>query len=164
MAVAAHDGDPGHGQTELRTDNVNDSLFDVTERVKSNSEFLSVGAKRLNLDSRRLIRNLRGDVECRGVVVLGRDGEVGPANRSPGEPKAVKGLWARHFVHEVQVDVDEIRFPVVPNHNAVRVPHFLCESAGRSRSRGVGVHSAEFISVTLSVWRLPRAWLRLAFE
>ena len=101
VAIAAHDGDAGHCQAQLRTNDVNDSLFDVTERVKSNSEFLSVGAKCLNLDSRRLIRNLRGDVERWGVVVLGRDGEVGPANRSPCEPKAVEGLWACHFVHQM---------------------------------------------------------------
>ena len=51
VAVATHDGDSGHRQPELRPDNVNDSLLDVTEGVQANTEFFGVRSKRIDLCS-----------------------------------------------------------------------------------------------------------------
>ena len=73
VAVATDNGDTGHRQPELRPDDVNDSLFDVPEGVEADTEFFRVRSKRINLGSRNRVGNLCADVECRSVVVLGRD-------------------------------------------------------------------------------------------
>ena len=47
-------------------------------------------------------------VERRHVVVDRRQREVGPAHLAPGQPQRLERLRRRHFVHEVQVDVQQV--------------------------------------------------------
>ena len=70
-------------------------------------------------------------VAGRGVVVLGREGEIGAPHRPPGHPQAVERLRARDLVQQVQVDVEQVGLAVgLPNH--VSVPNLL-----RERARGL---------------------------
>ena len=48
------------------------------------------------------------DVGGGDVVVLGGDGEVGPAHGAAGQAQAVEGLRAGHLVDEVEVDVEQV--------------------------------------------------------
>ena len=110
VAVAADHGHPGLGQAELRADDVHDALLGVTHRVQPDTELLAVAAKGVDLGARDRIGDGELDVDGRDVVVLGRDGEVGAAQRPPGQPEAVEGLRAGHFVQQVEVDVEQVRF------------------------------------------------------
>ena len=64
----------------------------------------------------------------RRVVVLGRQRQVGPAHRAAGQPQPVKRLRAGDLVHQVQVDVEQVRLAVGGAHD-VRVPDLLGERA-----------------------------------
>ena len=58
-------------------------------------------------------------------MILGRDGEIGPANFSTAQSKAIKGLRARHFMDEMKVDVEQIRFTFCASHDVIG-PNLLC--------------------------------------
>jgi hypothetical protein len=109
VAVAADDRQAGLGETELRADDVHDALVAVTHRRQPDAELLRVGAQRVDLGPADGVRDGAEDVQRRDVVVLGRHGQVGTADRAPGRPEAVEGLRAGHLVHEVEVDVEEVR-------------------------------------------------------
>ena len=66
----------------------------------------------------------RQRVVGRGVVVLGREGEVGAVDRSAGQAQPVERLRARHLVDEVHVDVEQIRLAGGGVHD-VAVPELL---------------------------------------
>ena len=99
---------PGMREAELRPDDVHDALLDVAERVQADAELLRVAAERLDLGAAREVGDRLVDVDRRGVVVLGRDREIGAAHRASLGAEAVEGLRAGDLVHEVQVDVDEV--------------------------------------------------------
>src|SRR6185437_8139388 len=80
--------------------------------------------------------HLVGDRTCGGrdVVIHRRDREVRAADGSAVQAQRIEGLRAGHLVHEMQVDVEEVRLPVVATDD-VALPHLLCERLGhRSRS------------------------------
>ena len=103
---------PGMGESELRTDDVHDALLDVAERVQANPELDGVRAQRLDLHAADRIGDRLVDQEGRRVVVFGGDREVGASHGAAGHPESIECLRARHLVHEVQVNVDEVGRPV----------------------------------------------------
>ncbi len=128
VAVAADDRDARHGQAQLGTDDVDDALLDVAQRMEPNAELGAVGAQRVDLGAAD--RVVDGDVatDARGgghVVVLGGDRQVGTTDAPPGQPQAVERLRARHLVDEVQVDVEQVRLVAGPLAHDVRVPQLL---------------------------------------
>ena len=134
VRVAADDRDAGLRESQLRSDDVHDALLDVAERVQADAELLRVAPEGLDLGAAREVGDRPVDRERRGVVVLGRDGEVGPAHRASGHPEAVEGLRAGDLVHEVEVDVDEVGRAVLALLDQVVVPDLLGQGA-RSRLR-----------------------------
>ena len=127
VRVAAHDRDAGHGQAELRTDHVHDPLLLVAQRVQADAELLAVAPQGLDLGAAGRVGDRPVDGERRGVVVLGRDGEVETPDRTSGLAQPVEGLRAGHLVHQVEVDVEEVRVAVLALHDHVVVPHLLGE-------------------------------------
>jgi hypothetical protein len=109
---------------------MNDSLLDVTERVQANAELFRVGTKRLDLSSRGGFRNGLIDVDGRSVVILCGDSEVGPANRTPRDAKTIKSLGARHFMDEVEIDIDQVGLALLALLDKVISPQLFCECAG----------------------------------
>jgi hypothetical protein len=109
---------------------VHDALLLVAERVQAHTELLGVAAQRLDLRTTREICDRLVDLQGRRVVVLGGDREVEPAHRSALGAQAIEGLRARHLVHEVQVDVDEVGFAVLALDDEVVVPDLLGQGAG----------------------------------
>ena len=134
VRVAADDRHARLGETELRADHVHDALVVVAERVQPHPELGAVAAQRLDLRTRRGVGDgeqvataeaeRRVGVPGRGVVVLGREGQVGTAHPAPGEPQPVEGLRAGHLVQQVQVDVEQIRLTRGGPYD-VRVPDLL---------------------------------------
>ncbi len=108
VAVAADHGGARLGQSQLRSHYVDDSLFDVAQRVQPDAELRAVLAQRLQLGAGDGVGDGLVDVEGGGVVVLGGDGEVGAPHRPAGLAQAVERLRAGHLVEQVQVDEEEV--------------------------------------------------------
>src|SRR5207249_9408960 len=129
------------GQAQLRAYDVDDTLLDVTERVQSHTELGGVLPQRLQLDTGDRVRDRLVDVEGRGVVVLGRDGEVETAHRAAVLAQAVEGLRAGHLVQEVEIDEEEVGLALGAPDDMV-VPDLLRECpthrfpSGRQTSTG----------------------------
>ena len=110
VAVTADDRHARLGETELRTDDVDDALVEVAERVQPDAELLGVPAQRLDLGAGDGVLDRLVPVDGRDVVVLGRDGQVGAADGPAAEPQPLERLRAGDLVDEVQVDVEEVGF------------------------------------------------------
>ena len=95
VRVAAHDRHARLGEAELRTDDVDDSLLDVTERVQADAELRGVLAQRVDLGLAHRVGDRLVPVDRGDVVVLGRQREVGAADPAAGEAQSVEGLRAR---------------------------------------------------------------------
>jgi hypothetical protein len=78
-------------------------------RVDGDAELLAVAFKRLDLLTRKFVRDLlcHGDPFRRDVVVGCGNRAVGSAHLSARHPQSVEGLSGRHLVHEMQVDVEQ---------------------------------------------------------
>ena len=108
VGVAADHGGAGLGQAQLRAHDVDDALLDVAQRVQPHAELGAVLAQRLQLRARDRVGDGLVDVEGRGVVILGRDGEVEAPHLAAGLAEAVEGLRAGHLVQQVQIDEEEV--------------------------------------------------------
>ena len=113
VAVAAHHCHAGQRAALLGSDDVHDALAGIAHREVDDAELLGVLAQHLDLAGRDRIGDRLVDVGSRHVVVLGGDGEVGPAHRPSGQPQTVERLRAGDLVDEVQIDVqaDRVRRP-----------------------------------------------------
>ena len=148
VAVAAHDGHARHGESLLRPDHMDDALVGMTHGVLGHAVLGGVVTKHLHLLGRDGVGDGLVGVGRGDVVVLGGHGEVGPAQGTVGQPQAVEGLWGRHLVHQVQVDVEKVG-AVAPGHHDVVVPDLLAQCSWRGchrRLAGVsgGVGCLEF--------------------
>jgi hypothetical protein len=134
VRVAAHHGHSGLGQSQLRTHNVHDALLGVTEGMQADTELLAVVAQGLDLGPAGEVGDRLVDVQRRGVVVLGGDGEVRAAQLAAGQAETLEGLRGGHLMDEVEVDVQKVRlgvgaFAVAFAHH-VRIPDFLGQCFG----------------------------------
>jgi hypothetical protein len=144
VRIAADDRHPGLREALFGAENVNDALFDPVEIVKPDAELAGVFSQRLDLLGGDPVVEGQMTVDRRDRVVERREGQLGPAHAAAGEPQAFEGLRARHFVHEVQIDVkqgglarffgDDVRVPDF----IVKRFHLLTEQFLLSR-RGHGV-------------------------
>ena len=133
VAVTAHDRHARLSQTQLRPDDMDDPLFDIAHRVKPNPEFVAIAAKRLHLNAGHRICNRLVDVDRRHVVVFGGQCQIGTVHRTVRQPQTVERLRTGHFVHQVQIDVNQVRFGAVTRYHHVVVPHLFRK---RARARG----------------------------
>ena len=78
--------------------------------MDANAELFTVGAKRVDLKLGDRVSDGLINVQGGDVVVLGGDGQVRAAYLATSKTKTVKGLWASHFVNEMQIDVQQIWF------------------------------------------------------
>ena len=124
--VAADHGGAGLGQAQLRAHDVDDALLDVAQRVQPYAEVGAVLAQRLQLGAGDRVRDRLVDVEGRGVVVLGRDGEVEAAHLAAVLTEPVEGLGAGHLVQQVQIDEEEVGLALCAPDDMV-VPDLLRE-------------------------------------
>jgi hypothetical protein len=104
---------------------VDDALLRVAQWVQAYAELGAVLAERLDLGTRDRIGD-RKEVVGRGVVILRREREVRPAHTATSHAQAIERLRARHFVQQVQVDVEQVRLAVGSAYD-VCVPHLLGE-------------------------------------
>ena len=135
VAVAADDGHARLGEALLGADDVDDAL---AGRRPSGSSVMPNSAALARSTSTCLARDRIGDglVDVRGrdVVVLGGDGQVGPAHAAAGQAQAVEGLGRGDLVDEVEVDVEQVGLAgAVAGVHHVAVPDLLGQGAGGIR-------------------------------
>jgi hypothetical protein len=126
-------------------DNVHDALLGVVHRVERHAELGAVPAQRLDLRARHRVRDRREDVQRGDVVVFGRDGEVRPADGAAREAEPVERLRTGDLVHEVEIDVEQVRFLPLTLTDQVLIPHLL----GQRDSHGRLLDISEFGKLVL---------------
>jgi hypothetical protein len=128
VRIATDDGHPRLGETELRTDDVDDPLVGRADAVKRDPELGAI--------SRQLVDLGRGhDVEDRQVPWMGRnrvvgrrDGPLRVAYPKAARAKPRKRLRRRHLVDEVEVDGEDGRRAFILRDDVV-VPDLLDDGA-----------------------------------
>jgi hypothetical protein len=141
VRVTTDDGHAGLAGAELGADGVDDALVGVAHGVQFHAEFGAVLPQCLDLRAGDLVLDLQQvaavDADGGDVVVLGAQGEVRAPDGASRLAQTVEGLGAGHLMDEVEVDVDEVGFPVLPLLHDVVVPDFLGEGAWRGHRRRV---------------------------
>ena len=108
VAVAADDRHSRQRQSLLRTDDVDDPLPGIGQRVEPDAERVAVRVERRELRRRDRVRDRPVDLDRRHVVVGRGDRQVGPPHRPVRHAQAVERLRRGHLVHEVHVDVEQV--------------------------------------------------------
>ena len=112
----------------------------VTEKAEFNHYYHGEG-----------VGDLNGDVRGGDVVVLGGQRELGAAHRTVGHAEAVEGLRRRDLVHQVEVDVQQVRVARLAVHD-MAVPHLL----GEGPRSGLGHTGSCFLESVAAVWGNPK--------
>ncbi|SKX94667.1 Uncharacterised protein [Mycobacteroides abscessus subsp. abscessus] len=131
VTVTADNRHSGLGQSQLRTDDVNDALFLVAHGVQADTELFTVASQGVDLRARHRVGDGQVCVDRRHVVILGRDRQVRPVDGPAREPQTFECLRTRDLVNEVEIDEDQIGVVAtvrVSAYDDVVVPHLLGES------------------------------------
>ena len=132
VRVATDDGHAGLGQAQLRSNGVDDALFNVAHGVQANAELFGVVAQGGHLQAAGGLLDLLqvAGLHANGgdVVVLGGDGQIRAADLAAGLAQAVERLGRGDLVHQVQVDVQQVGAAVFSGCNDVVAPDFFRES------------------------------------
>jgi hypothetical protein len=107
MGVTANDGHPGLGQSQFRTDYMDNSLIDAVQIIQPHAKFVAVPAQCLNLLSRNRIGNRQQSIGRWHIVVLGCYRQFRASNPSSGDSQSLKGLGTGDFMDQVQVNVEQ---------------------------------------------------------
>ena len=105
VAVAADYGDTGSRETEFRSDHVDDALRRVADIGQGHPEFLAVRAQLLHLLGRDGIYDGQRLVAGRDAVIHRGHRAVRTPDAHAAIPQSLKRLRGRHFVDQVQVDI-----------------------------------------------------------
>src|SRR5919112_2284783 len=124
VRVTADDYEPWLRQPHLGPDDVHDALPDRTPLVEVDTELLAVAPQGLHLLGRDLVFYRHSELGCGNVVVHRREREIRAPYPPASHPEALESLRARNLMHQVKVDVEEIRLPLDAPHH-VLLPYFL---------------------------------------
>ena len=86
VAVAAHDGHSGEGESHLRADYVHDPLARVTHREKAHTELGAIRPQGLHLGATHRVGDLEANVGGGDVVILGGHRQVRSTHQASGYP------------------------------------------------------------------------------
>ncbi len=128
MAVAADDRHARLRVALFRTDDVDNALANIVNVVQRDAELFAIGAERVDLLLRDRIQNRQAAIGGRNVVVDGRERPLRPANFAAREAQSLKRLRARHFMHQVQIDIEN-RLPARLFEHDMIVPDILKQRA-----------------------------------
>ena len=111
VRVTRHHGHAGQRGALLRPHHMDDALGLAAQAVEGDAELLAVDAQLAHLGARQRIfdRLDRGALRRGGghVVVGHSDRCFAPPGLAAGKAQAFKGLWARHFVNQMTVHVEQ---------------------------------------------------------
>src|ERR1035441_2942972 len=130
MAITADNGHAWQRDAQLRADNVHYTLLGRIHIKQRNPKLAAILLQRFNLLGRNRVGDGKAPWSGRNIVIDCRHG----TQRLPQTPsigtQPVKGLWRRHFMHQVQIDIEQRRLPFGSS-DYVRVPDFLKQSTRR---------------------------------
>ena len=148
---------------------MHDALVRVAERVQAHAEFAAVLLERRQLRGARLVRVRLVYVDRGRVVVFGGDELVEVPRCATGQAEPLKRLRTGHFVHQHEVDIQQVGSAVAalahqmigPNlfgqcHSHKPVPPSVVSCAGRALpcfSRAARLPHAS-LSVQTKGWRI----------
>ena len=169
VRIAAHNRHAGLRETEHGRERVHDALVRVAERVQAHAEFAAVLLERRQLRGARLVRVRLVYVDRGRVVVFGGDELVEVPRCATGQAEPLKRLRTGHFVHQHEVDIQQVGSAVAalahqmigPNlfgqcHSHKPVPPSVVACAGRALpcfSRAARLPHAS-LSVQTKGWRI----------
>src|SRR5258708_38694098 len=124
MAVATHDGHAGLCETKLRTDDLNNSLLRRMNVKQLDAKLAAVFAECFYLFGSDSVGNGKTAIGCRYVMIHRAKGEIRTAPRSTFLTQALKSLWRRDLMDEMQIYVEEGRLVLRFAHQ-VGSPEFI---------------------------------------
>ena len=130
MAVAADDGHARQGEAEFRADDVDDALVGRVHIEQGNAKLAAIFLQRFDLFRRYRVGDGQAARSGRDVMVDGRDRAQRLAETASIDAQTVEGLRRSHFMHQVQVDIDQ-RWLCSGSGNHMRVPNLLKQSTRR---------------------------------
>jgi hypothetical protein len=142
VAVAAHERHAGEREALLRPDDVDDALASVELVEIFQPEQLGVLGEIGDLHLALGIGVLLPAIGGRHVVIDDAERLVGRAHLAAGESQTLESLWARHFVNEMPVDVDQagaVRLFV----DDMVVPDFIVKRAQLGHCRKLSTNNVE---------------------
>ena len=101
VGVAANNCHPWLRDTKLWSNDVDDSLIDISQGVDSNAKLRAILTKGIYLQSRYWIGDWFIDIEGWNIVIFCRDGEVRAPDLSSIEAEAIECLWAGDLMDEM---------------------------------------------------------------
>ncbi len=107
VAVAADDGRSRQREALLRPDDMDDALAAIGLVEILDAEIPGVHRQRLDLDAAFVVVDALGPVSGGHIVIDDGQRLFGRPHLAIGQPQAFKGLWRRHFMDEVAVDIEE---------------------------------------------------------
>ena len=154
MTIAADDGHARHRQPLFGTDDVHDALSGRAHRVQQDAGRRGVFRQRFDLLGRNRILNRQVNIDRRDIVIGGRDGQIGAPHLAVVHPQALEGLRRRDFMHQVQIDVEEIRATGL-GANDVGIPQFVAQRFARRDWKCRFPHSSVSVSSSAKHWWSP---------
>src|SRR5690349_9946 len=124
VAVAAHHRHARLGQSLLRTDDMDDTLLRAVWTVVRDSEIAAVLLELCDLRFGDFIDDGQRTIVRRNTVVRSAERKVGPAYFQTALAQSGKGLRRSHFMHQVQIDVEQ-RWRAWVLRDYVAVPNLL---------------------------------------
>ncbi len=105
VGITADDGGAGQGDTQFRTDDVDDTLVVTVQAVEPDPEVFAIFFQRFDLRPGDGIFNHRLIIGGH-VVIHGSKSTICSPDLPVGHPEPLEGLGAGHFVDQVAVDVE----------------------------------------------------------
>src|SRR5262249_31508074 len=133
VAVAADDDHARLCEPQLRTDDVHDALLRIVQVIELDAEFSAVGPQRIDLPAGNRIGERLTALRGRHVVLGRGAGGVRAAQLAARQSEPFKSLWARHFMDEVQVYVEN-RLLAFFGVDDVGIPDLFEHRPGRRRT------------------------------
>ncbi len=109
MAVAANDRHARLREPLFRADDVDDALVDAIDREIGDAKIADILLERVDLQLGFRLVDAGLTIARRDVVVAHGHRRVGPAHLAAGEAQPLESLRRRHFMDQVQIDIDEVR-------------------------------------------------------
>ena len=125
MRVSAYQSYTGNGYTNLRTDNMNNTLPLVSKSIKRNTEFVTVINQCLHLNPAKLTAGINAAGKSGNIVIHGCPGSVRSANLSVIIFKTGKSLRTGYFVEQMSVDVKNRSFPLILGYDVSIIELFV---------------------------------------
>ena len=151
VGVSTHDSDSRHRQSKLWPYHVHNALFDIAQRMQTNTKFFRVGPQSFNLYPTSRLSDGLIDVDRGCVVILGGDCQIRPTDAATSDAEPIKRLGAGHFVHQVKIDINQIGFTILTLRDKVICPDFFRQSTRRGCAH-LGLLHDYFIHARLRVY------------